>query len=421
MQSRKSEKGQALVIIVFGIIALVGITGLVIDGGNSYSDRASAQNAADAAALAGAVAHTHAADVSAAAVARASSDGYLSNGTTITVTATIANTPSGGCPGNQSGKDVTVQITSSVRTYFAPVLGVTAVTNKVSATSRSCDTYPAAMFNGNAIVGLAPTGEDFSAQGNPTFDVKGGGIFSNSSSSPSAGCGGNATVDSPSVTSVGGQSFSCHTTAIGTSTTGAHQYALSEYQSALPPVPKCLGTARNVGGTVWSPDANATLAADGSKVAFSGDMAFTSGLYCITNDPGPFHGAITGTGVTFYIVSSTFNMKFNGGGSLTASAATGSGPYQGVLMFSAPQVSGSTLQQTQTMDMRGNGSAAVTGSIIMPSADITMYGNSGTNGPFETQVIAYQVTSGGTADINVNYGAAQNYQPQQPYTISLIK
>src|SRR5512136_2436933 len=49
---RRSERGQALILIVAAMVALIGITGLAIDGGNIYSDRRHAQNAADTAALA---------------------------------------------------------------------------------------------------------------------------------------------------------------------------------------------------------------------------------------------------------------------------------------------------------------------------------------------------------------------------------
>ena len=56
MKHSKHEKGQALILIVLAIFGLVGLTGLTIDGGNAYSDRRHAQNAADAAVLAAALA-----------------------------------------------------------------------------------------------------------------------------------------------------------------------------------------------------------------------------------------------------------------------------------------------------------------------------------------------------------------------------
>ena len=50
------ERGQALILIAFGAIALFAMTGLAIDGSHKYSDRRHAQNAADTAAVAGALA-----------------------------------------------------------------------------------------------------------------------------------------------------------------------------------------------------------------------------------------------------------------------------------------------------------------------------------------------------------------------------
>ncbi|HEX7976773.1 MAG TPA: pilus assembly protein TadG-related protein [Anaerolineales bacterium] len=49
-----SEKGQSLVFMVVAMIAFLGFLAFVIDGGNAYSMKRSAQNAADAGALAGA-------------------------------------------------------------------------------------------------------------------------------------------------------------------------------------------------------------------------------------------------------------------------------------------------------------------------------------------------------------------------------
>lgn len=50
----KNERGQAMILLVFGILVLLAFTGLAVDGGRMYSGRRQSQNAADAAALAGA-------------------------------------------------------------------------------------------------------------------------------------------------------------------------------------------------------------------------------------------------------------------------------------------------------------------------------------------------------------------------------
>lgn len=50
----RNEKGQAIVILAIALVALLAFVALAIDGGNLYSARREAQNAADAAAMAGA-------------------------------------------------------------------------------------------------------------------------------------------------------------------------------------------------------------------------------------------------------------------------------------------------------------------------------------------------------------------------------
>ena len=54
IRNMKYQHGQAIVLIVVGIVGLIGMTALAIDGGNAYSDRRHAQNAADTAAFAAA-------------------------------------------------------------------------------------------------------------------------------------------------------------------------------------------------------------------------------------------------------------------------------------------------------------------------------------------------------------------------------
>jgi hypothetical protein len=312
-----------------------------------------------------------------------------------------------------SGKDITVQITSHSTTYFAPVLGIRQLTNTVRATARSCDSYVGPIFPGDAIVALAKEGIGFDAAGTPGWSVSGGGIFSNSSGTPSARCKGASDVVAPSLTTVGSVTFQCAAD-VHLTTTGATQLQYSDYMKLLPEPPKCDGTAKKI-GSYWV----AQPYADGSDVAFSGDMKFGPGLYCVTNSPGPFHGSIEGNGVTFYLKQPNFTMKLNGGGSFTATAPL-SGPYMGLLMFSAPQVSGGVLQSTQSIDLRGNGTGDVRGSIIVPSANVTMFGNSGSKG-YSTQIIAYHVDSGGTANINIQYNTTVGFQTDQPAWLTLLR
>ena len=161
--------------------------------------------------------------------------------------------------------------------------------------------------------------------------------------------------------------------------------------------------------------------ADGSQVAFNGDMDFAPGLYCVNNSPGPYHGQITGIGVTFFIMPYNFSMALNGSNvSFTARAPT-TGEYTGVLMFAIPQFDANgRLIQTQQIDLRGNGNDNITGTIMMPSADITMVGNS-TSANFDSQIIGYRVRARGTSRVDVLYKINHNYQAALPITLTLLK
>ena len=421
MNHHSSEKGQALIVITLAAIGLFAFAALAIDGSMVFSDKRHAQNAADTAALAGALAHSRGQDISTTAKSRALSNGYNDDTTTNVVTVSIEDSPSGVCPANTEGTEITVYITSYVRTTFARVIGREQVTNRVLASTRACGSYNGPPFDGNAIVSLAPDGTGYEGNGNADWIIEGGGIFANSSSFIAAHCQSAATsITVPSVTVVGDVSWgNCDMNISGSTDTDAIQLSYSDYSSLFPPEPACNGTATNSGGQ-WHPQSGA----DGSRVEFEGgDMDFAPGLYCVTNETvGPYHGELTGSEVTFYIMSYDFELKFDGeGNSFNASAPT-SGDYKGVLMYLAPRVdgNGNLLPTDQALDLRGNGDGDIIGTIIAPSAYVTMFGNSG-SGALNSQIIAYLIDSGGTADIHIAYNSDDNYQAALPMTLTLLQ
>src|SRR5258706_5293956 len=79
------ERGQALILIVFSIIGLIGMSALAIDGGNAYLERRKTQNAADTAALCGAIARIQGSNWSQVALTSAKYNGYVNHGITNTV------------------------------------------------------------------------------------------------------------------------------------------------------------------------------------------------------------------------------------------------------------------------------------------------------------------------------------------------
>jgi hypothetical protein len=219
---------------------------------------------------------------------------------------------------------------------------------------------------------------------------------------------------------VGGYDWrgACHPDITGPIVDDADQLTYTDYGTYFPRRPACNGTAYPSGGQ-WHPQ----VGADGSNVAFlsNSDMEFAPGLYCVTNDNINIHGLISGTNVTFYMTSPNFSMTFNGGGAFGAPAsAPTSGEYDGVLIYLAPQFDANgNLRQTQDLQLLGNGSGNITGTIIAPSASVIMRGNSGSD--FNTQIIAWDVTSNGTSEVNITYNPDDNYETTLPITLTLLR
>ncbi len=412
MKTKKHESGQALVLITLAIVGLVGITGLVVDGGMTYTDRRNAQNAADSAAMSGVLAKVRGGNISTAATARAASNGY--DNTAIPDSVVVNNPPTTDCDGNTSpyaGDDEYVQVLvySAVDTYFAPVIGIQELNNCVEAIARGTPPTTAVPFNGAAVVGLDPSGLSFDAWGNSDWYISGGGIFGNYDARKKNNKDNIHFLSGDCVTTVhSAQFFTCSPIVAG-----AQQYAYpADIIPMLPPIPACDGVAYRGGDGKLHEEVGKE--GHGSTVDhFEDDYA--PGLYCITDAGGNIHGTITGVGVTFFIADTSFTMKFNGGGAMAVQAPT-SGPYAGVLMFSDI----TPTPCTQNIHFRGNGSADNVGTIFMPSACIDARGNSEPHNN-RTQVIGYNVTSNGTGDVYISYNPNDNYALPVPPKIALTK
>ncbi|MDO8972299.1 MAG: pilus assembly protein TadG-related protein, partial [Saprospiraceae bacterium] len=218
----QNEKGQILVLLAVGLVGLLAFVALAIDGGMIYFDRRSAQNAADAAALAGAyvlardpLAQGLPTVIADAAKNRAESNNYkdLTNGTTIVPvypfdpgSRTVGGDPS-------SANYVYVSITSTVKTSFAHLFGFGTVKNTVEAVAHVTPTKRDNPFAGSAMVALAPTGcgdangggGGIYISGNSFSNLVGGGMFVNSNSNCALnGKSGSFFVYTPTLVDVGG-------------------------------------------------------------------------------------------------------------------------------------------------------------------------------------------------------------------------
>src|SRR5689334_12719579 len=76
---RASERGQVLVIAALGMVAMISMVGLVLDGGSTFFQRRDQQKAVDLAALAGAndyLLHANASSAQAVALEEVRSNGW---------------------------------------------------------------------------------------------------------------------------------------------------------------------------------------------------------------------------------------------------------------------------------------------------------------------------------------------------------
>jgi Flp pilus assembly protein TadG len=143
---RQRERGQILVIFALALIVIIGMVGLVLDGGSAFAQRRAEQNAADLAAVAGANAYLHESQsgvgnhttwqavAKAAAVTAAGRNGYSSaGGATVSVP---------DFEPMQSGYRVRVNITATHANTFARVLGAPSweVSVTAAAVTGSIDT-----------------------------------------------------------------------------------------------------------------------------------------------------------------------------------------------------------------------------------------------------------------------------------------
>src|SRR6185503_973824 len=92
----RNERGQVLVVFALALIAIVAMTGLVLDGGSTFVQRRDQQNVADAAAMAAAYAFAMTSDTGTAATTAqytAAQNGYTDGvgGVSVTVTNAAGN------------------------------------------------------------------------------------------------------------------------------------------------------------------------------------------------------------------------------------------------------------------------------------------------------------------------------------------
>ena len=428
---QKSESGQVMVFLAICFVAILGISALAIDGGMVFADRRHAQNAADAASLAGGsgaayymrmnnvnynafLCGTTGANLAGdaaelAAINNAVFNDYIldadiSDNHGVTVKCEITDL------GSYEDKhlDVITKITRDTATNFAHLIFPNPLRNQVDAVVRIYP--PAPLAFGKAIIALnedACSGNQNGVifSGSSTTEVTGGGVWSN-------GClTGNGSEFIVSVTS-GGVGYAGSSTGTLTNIHPAPEYipsTLPHYSTDVNQ-PSCAGlpdrTVPNHGDPTLEPGVYDRIHWTG------GTLTFSPGLYCISGSQGMDiqGGSIYGDGVTIFL--QTGGVTINGNVNPVDLRAPVESPdpspaVPGILMYMAHG-------NTSTISITGNSTSFYLGTIYAPDGDLYISGTSSTNPTFNTQLIGYNVEVSGGALIDINFNDDDNFE-KPPY------
>jgi len=423
------EEGQALILFAIMMLALLFAVGLAIDAGQLYSAKRTEQEAADAAAFAGAVVlYQQGTGTEAITAARtdALTNGYVSGGgctlsspgscydaATQTTVSVYWPPVSGTYVGNI--KHVEVQITRQVKTSLVPA---EAAFNPVRARGVA-GSEP--LNNGYAIMALdrGNTCDAFEASDNGDLHLTGGGILVNSTCSTAASNDQNTasrfTIQSPYPLDVNGGATG-HWNDIGIPVNTGHNQIPDPFagfpKPAITGLPICnsLAACQDGSGNQIPGIYTTNFGGNGNT-----DLTMNPGIYILKAgmDTGG-NNAITGNGVFIYNTYSTYpsapgaspncqEVNLQGNAISTLSAQT-TGTWANLLVYQDPACSTS-------MRIGGNGTFLGTGSIYIPSAQFTFEGNPSTlNG---SQLIARTVNIQ-NGNITINYNPVTTAQPILP-------
>jgi len=463
MKPRLQERGQALIMIALAVVGLFGFSALAIDGSRVFSDRRHAQNAADTAALAAALAKVRGDNYSAAALDRAASNGYVTDAdSTVEVHLCSESGLNPACEGLPGGATLSeyiqVKIVSTIPTTFARIIGRAQVTSVLTAVARASSGLPTPLFNGAALAALKPDGPDtLGGNGNIMLDVNNSGVFNNSTHN----CGmdlvgnGNYSVDTafqvvsgqycdsghptmngpvqsagqiayPPTITIPRPSINCSGSGSQTYDAGTNTYTYSpgNYSGInlnatghvnFSPGNYCFSGGVSIGGTAAVIANSVKFKITGGEFKMTGSSSFTCNdmLVYINGGSGMHFNGNGGNycnNVTFY--AQTGDVTWNGNVSNRFFAPTG-GDYENVLIY-LPYGNSSALT------INGNSGNELTGSIIAVSSPITISGNSGTTG-LHSQIIGYTVALQGNSNTTINYVPGEQYAQPDPSAVQLTK
>lgn len=409
------ESGQAMILIVFTIIGLIGAAALAIDGTNAFIDSRRADTAASAAALTAALTRIEGGNWRAAALATAAANGYDNDGVTNTVE---MNTPPLSGPYAGDSEYIEVILTSHLRTYFGVVIGIPTITSVAHVVSRSKPSELGNMFPGYALVSLAPESQcehhrAFSIHSEATINLYGGGIFVNSDNKDCAlmsyGSGSIRIRDANRITVVGGASIQKPKLIT--------PYPVDEGKAPIPYPPPYKLPQVGCGSKIATPDFESETISSGNYedgiFPPDGIKYLEPGVYCLQDDfiikEGQF---LEGKNVVF--VMEDGNVRFSGYAEYDLSAPK-TGRAAGLLIYMPGGNWG-------TINLNGSDYSKTRGTIFAPHGTLRINGLDAIRGAaYHSQMIAYYIEVNSTDNIEIQYKAEDNWETLSMPEVILIK
>jgi hypothetical protein len=450
---RNQESGQAIVLLVVSLVVLLGFTALAIDGGMVYSDRRHAQNAADTASLAGAGAagsiiqnlkissstwacpsvlnavRDTASDV---AVLRAASNGYVI--TRINAFGVYPNEDNRvvvECTDTGANKylDVKSQILAETQTSFAHLIYNGALQNRVEAVARVRAQSPIGL--GNAVIALNPaacSGNKYGLQfiGTSVTTITGGGALT-------LGC---LDVDGKGKDS--SYIYASNVDYVGEwDGTYEDKFIISSPQNVPPPedlgefyidAPDCSGLP-SLTNNDYTLDGTIKVYSQGiysSELKLpSGDFRLNPGLYCVMNSPDAFTfngNTLVGNGVTIYAPNGSINLS--GKTTNLSAPCTDLDPRKDECgnpspSYPDPAIGGVLFYTNGDVTFTGGGDSSLTGLIYAPAGTVKLTGNSDISPTLNTQIIGFNVSIGGTAQLTIKFTEGNTYN--KPARLDMLR
>jgi hypothetical protein len=440
MTAQRSERGQALVLIILAIVGMMGFAALAVDLGRAYAERRRAQSAVDAAALGGAYVCSQREDIDnpcnfdtfidAAEPLMQENDYYPSPTVEI-----FYDTPPVGGPYDGEADYFQVRLRTKIDPIFAQFVYGGPMNIEVEAVTRS--TVVDSISPGNAITA---TRRDICPgvvlNGGMTGSVTGGNIFSNSEgtnngscfSAISTGSSGSLTLVNSELV-VAGQFRPTGNNPDQQLDINGDIIQSAGFQSfPTPPEPYCDDLEE---GTVYN-DTHVLGAGKHTSLPNSfgnSDWTLEQGMHCFYTTITKNGGWLRSSGYGVFIVMKQGGISISGNAQTNLRAVFGGPDGHGLFDGHQQQWSGMLIYMSPTntngIDLSGTGEPKFTGTIYAggprdpASQEKCNIGGNNETIALKAALICSSVGIAGGANVTIVYNPTQNYR--MPPTVELVQ